>query len=172
MLDGPGNAAKENSSDRKRLATVISRGCCAAESFRTFQLAHQDFPRGCGYAPIMTRRDFLKRSSAVLTTLPAAACVPRMPVRPVYRSLIPDDTSATLVNDVHSQLNPTRVAAIVRPSSVDELSAALGNARATGHAVAVAGGRHAMGGQQFAENADVDTRQMNRSWRSTRIAAS
>ena len=111
----------------------------------------------------MTRRDFLKRSSAALATLPVGACVPRMPVRPVYRSLIPDDSSATLVNDVHSQLNPTRVAAIVRPSSVDELAAALADARAMGRAVAVAGGRHAMGGQQFAEDALlIDTRQMNR----------
>jgi len=46
-------------------------------------------------------RDFLKRSTA-LATLPVSACVARMPVRPVYRSLIPDDTSATLVNDVQN----------------------------------------------------------------------
>ncbi|PWT84471.1 MAG: hypothetical protein C5B57_04810 [Blastocatellia bacterium] len=86
-----------------------------------------------------------------------------MPVRPVYRSLIPHDTSQTLVNDVHSQLNSTRVARIVRPSSVDELAATIADVRATGCAVAVAGGRHAMGGQQFAEGAVlVDTRQMDR----------
>ena len=60
----------------------------------------------------MTRREFLSRSSAVLATLLVGACASRMPVRPVYRSLIPDDTSATFVNDVHSQLNATRVAAI------------------------------------------------------------
>ena len=111
----------------------------------------------------MTRREFLSRSSAVLAALPVGACASRMPVRPVYRSLIPDDTSATLVNDVHSQLNATRVAAIVRPSSVDELAAAVAHARAMERAVAVAGGRHAMGGQQFAEDALlVDTRRMNR----------
>jgi FAD/FMN-containing dehydrogenase len=86
-----------------------------------------------------------------------------MPVRPVYRSLIPHDTSQTLVNDVHSQLNSTRVARIVGPSSVDELAATIADAQTAGHAVAVAGGRHAMGGQQFAEDAVlVDTRQMNR----------
>jgi len=110
----------------------------------------------------MTRRDFLKRSTA-LATLPVSACVARMPVRPVYRSLIPDDTSATLVNDVHSQLNATRVAAVVRPSSVDELAAIVADARALRRPIAVAGGRHAMGGQQFAEDAVlVDTRQLKR----------
>jgi len=53
----------------------------------------------------------------------------------------PKDTSATLVNDVHSQLNATRVAAIVQPRNVDELAAAIADAHAMGHAVAVAGGR-------------------------------
>src|SRR2546425_13269073 len=101
----------------------------------------------------MKRRDFLKRTSAALATLPMGACVARMPVRPVYRSLIPEDTSGTLVNDVHSQLNATRVAAIVQPSTVEELAAAIADAQANGRAVAVAGGRHAMGGQPFAEDA-------------------
>jgi FAD/FMN-containing dehydrogenase len=111
----------------------------------------------------MTRRQFLRCTSAALATAPVTACVARMPVRPVYRSLIPDDTSATLVNDVHSQLNATRVARIVRPSTVDDLAAAVAAAQAKGQAVTVAGGRHAMGGQQFAEDAVlVDTRQMNR----------
>src|SRR5262249_35840764 len=111
----------------------------------------------------MTRREFLRCTSAALLSSPVSACVGRMPVRPVYRSLIPHDTSQTLVNDVHSQLNSTRVARIVQPSSVDELAATIADAHTAGHAVAVAGGRHAMGGQQFVEDAVlVDTRRMNR----------
>ncbi|HEV8673598.1 MAG TPA: FAD-binding oxidoreductase [Methylomirabilota bacterium] len=53
------------------------------------------------------------------------------------------------VNDIHSQLNRTRVDAIVRPDSVDGIRHALRRARRKGSAVSIAGGRHAMGGQQF-----------------------
>jgi FAD/FMN-containing dehydrogenase len=54
-----------------------------------------------------------------------------------------------LVNDVHSRLNPTAVAQIVRPRSLDELQHAVRDAARSQRPVAVAGGRHAMGGQQF-----------------------
>ncbi len=47
------------------------------------------------------------------------------------------------VNDVHSGLNPTRVAEVVAPRSVEEL------VECAGRVTAVSGGRHAMGGQQF-----------------------
>ena len=60
--------------------------------------------------------------------------------------------SNVLVNDVHSQLNPTRVDRIVTIDSEATLRAALAAARAEGKLVCIAGGRHAMGGQQFAEN--------------------
>lgn len=54
-----------------------------------------------------------------------------------------------IVNDVHSQLNETRVAEIVRPASLDSLTGAVARASGDGLGLAVAGGRHAMGGQQF-----------------------
>jgi FAD/FMN-containing dehydrogenase len=54
-----------------------------------------------------------------------------------------------LVNDVHARLNPTRVARVVRPRSVAEVREAVRTAAAEGLAVSIAGGRHAMGGQQF-----------------------
>lgn len=67
------------------------------------------------------------------------------------------------VNDVHSQLNETRVGGIVEPDSVCALQALMRRARDEGRAVSVAGGRHAMGGQQFAGGALlVDMRRMNR----------
>lgn len=56
---------------------------------------------------------------------------------------------ATFANDVHSQLNRTRVAAVIRPSTVAELQAAVRLARHKGVPVSVCGGRHSMGGQQF-----------------------
>jgi FAD/FMN-containing dehydrogenase len=54
-----------------------------------------------------------------------------------------------LVNDVHAALSPTRVARILRPASVAGVQAAVRDAAATGMAVSIAGGRHAMGGQPF-----------------------
>lgn len=59
-------------------------------------------------------------------------------------------TDNTLLNDVHSRLNPTRVARVERPESVDALRVAVLRARAEGRRVSVSGGLHAMGGQQFA----------------------
>lgn len=112
----------------------------------------------------LDRRGFLKVSSAALAALPVAACVARpMPVRSPYASSIPDEETGTLVNDVHSQLNQTRVDAILRPRSVEEVRAAVARARSEGKPVSAAGGRHAMGGQQFGEAAVlVDTRSLNR----------
>jgi methyltransferase (TIGR00027 family) len=67
------------------------------------------------------------------------------------------------VNDIHSQLNETRVAEVVTPASVVSLQAAIRRARASGLAVCVGGGWHAMGGQQFATGAVlVDMSNLNR----------
>ncbi len=63
-----------------------------------------------------------------------------------------------ILNDVHSQLNATTVARVLRPSSLAELQSMVAAARATGQTISVAGGRHAMGGQQFASQAlHIDT---------------
>jgi hypothetical protein len=55
-----------------------------------------------------------------------------------------------LLNDVHSKLNPTAVAEVVPVDSLATLRQALRQAERGGRAVSVAGGRHAMGGQQLA----------------------
>ena len=68
-----------------------------------------------------------------------------------------------LVNDVHSRLNATRVREVVRVSSVDAVVETVRAARRRGLRLCVAGGRHAMGGQAFAEGAVlVDTRGLDR----------
>jgi len=68
-----------------------------------------------------------------------------------------------IVNDVHSQLNPTSIAAIDTPRSVAELQESVARAARAGKRIAIAGGRHAMGGQQFATGALLlDTRRLNR----------
>ena len=53
------------------------------------------------------------------------------------------------INDVHSQLNRTRLSAIVRPDTIAGLRRAVIEARTRGLPVSVCGGRHSMGGQQF-----------------------
>ena len=60
-------------------------------------------------------------------------------------------TEGVLVNDVHSQLNATRVARVKSPRSLDELCRIVREA----DAVSICGGRHAMGGQQFGAGAVV-----------------
>lgn len=63
------------------------------------------------------------------------------------------------VNDVHGQINRTLVSVIHRPENGDEVAALLAPARG----VAVCGGRHAMGGQQFAADRPLlDMRRMNK----------
>ena len=56
-----------------------------------------------------------------------------------------------LVNDVHAKLNPTRVARIARPRSLDDLVAE----GRRGGALIASGSRHAMGGQQFGTEATL-----------------
>jgi FAD/FMN-containing dehydrogenase len=95
-----------------------------------------------------TRRDFLRRAAAAGMVLPGLSRRARAGIE---------------VNDVHSQLNATNVERIVAVDSETTLAAALRAARAEGKAVCVAGGRHAMGGQQFASDAVLlDTRAMKR----------
>ena len=80
----------------------------------------------------VSRRDFLKASS-LLALQPQAA------------------GTGTIVNDIHSQLNPTRVREVVTITSAQDLQRALRRAGTAGQAVSIAGGRHAMGAQQFGE---------------------
>ena len=74
-----------------------------------------------------------------------------------------------VVNDIHSQLNATRVDAVVTPRDISELAETVARARNEGQSVAIAGGRHAMGGQQFGDaSVLVDTRRSIACWPSTR----
>lgn len=73
------------------------------------------------------------------------------------------DTGRELLNDIHSQLNATRVDRILKPQNVQELKSAILRANEAGRAISIAGGRHAMGGQQFGEgNFHVDMNGMKR----------
>jgi FAD/FMN-containing dehydrogenase len=65
-------------------------------------------------------------------------------LRPVRRLAGP-----TWVNDTHSALNRTAVSRILEPRTVAEVADLVATAAARGEPLAVAGARHAMGGQQF-----------------------
>lgn len=66
------------------------------------------------------------------------------------------------VNDVHSRLNGTSVARVLRPTDEAEVRVAVVNACRDGLSVATAGGRHAMGGQQFAtDSVLIDTSRLD-----------
>lgn len=93
---------------------------------------------------MLTRRDVLKRSveMGVAGRLAAAS--------PVTACTRPNGIE---VNDIQSQLNATRVRAIHRPTTLDEIANVVRAARRSGCSVSVAGGRHAMGGQQFGTGA-------------------
>jgi FAD/FMN-containing dehydrogenase len=94
-----------------------------------------------------SRRTVLK-SAAAAALLPAACS-------PLTRAALP----GVLVNDVHSQLNPTRVRRIAKPSSVDALRALVRDERQ----LSICGGRHSMGGQQFGtDTVLVDTAGLDR----------
>jgi len=80
---------------------------------------------------MLDRRAFLKTAALL-----PAACVSTRP-------------RGAWVNDIHSQLNRTWVSAVEKPGSVAALRDLLTRTRGE---VCVAGGRHAMGGQQFAAN--------------------
>ena len=92
----------------------------------------------------VSRREFLKASS--LFALQSGTAEP-----------------GVLVNDIHSQLNPTRVREVVAVSSPADIQRALRSAAASGHVISIAGGRHAMGAQQFAESSlMLDMTRVNR----------
>ena len=85
------------------------------------------------------------------TTIPHAAQTETLQRGEILtRSVSEGHAVQQLVNDVHSRLNATSVSEIVRPVRIDEVRETVLRARRGGEGLAVCGGRHAMGGQQFA----------------------
>jgi FAD/FMN-containing dehydrogenase len=98
----------------------------------------------------LDRRSFLKTTSLL-------ALGPSLPLQ------IPSASAGIIVNDIHSQLNSTRVREVVPVDSLRRMQAAIRRAAGAGRAVCIAGGRHAMGAQQFATDAVmIDMTQLNR----------
>jgi FAD/FMN-containing dehydrogenase len=81
-----------------------------------------------------------------------------------HDSLIPSRLSrAVWVNDTHSGLNRTAVSRVLEPRTVEAVARAVRQSRSQGRPLAVAGGRHAMGGQQFLSGGTLlDMRRLSR----------
>jgi FAD/FMN-containing dehydrogenase len=99
---------------------------------------------------MISRRDFMVGSIAFLASSGAARRVTSYP-------------ESIQVNDIHSQLNPTRVLEILEPRTLEDVQNTVRSARKDGKPISVAGGRHAMGGQQFGTDTRlIDIRKLNR----------
>ncbi len=100
---------------------------------------------------MLDRREYLKLAgfAGLSSAWPAAATAATAP--------------GVVVNDLHSQLNATRVRRIVEPSTLDAVRQAIRGAQREQRAVCIAGGRHAMGGQAFAtDGVLLDIRKLDR----------
>jgi len=101
-----------------------------------------------------TRREFLKKTAQLGAVIALPAHAIDSPA---------GEPAGVEVNDVQSQLNATRVHRMVQPTSIDAIQAALRDTRREGRDVSVAGGRHAMGGQQFGRDTMLlDMKRFNR----------
>ena len=78
------------------------------------------------------------------------------------KSLNPSSVGVWL-NDIHTGLNATRVSQVIPASSLEDVQALVQQAATDGRQLAIGGGRHAAGGQQFLKDQwYLDTRPMNR----------
>lgn len=66
-----------------------------------------------------------------------------------------DACEVVTVNDVHSRLNATVIRCVHRPSSIAGVQQVVRAVCSQGGSLAIAGGRHSMGGQQFAAGSDL-----------------
>src|SRR2546426_6537774 len=102
---------------------------------------------------MLTRREFLEAGATAGTAIALAP----------YGCAGERAAPGVLVNDIHSQLNATRVHRVVKPASADAVVQLVRSARQEGRPLSIAGGRHAMGGQQFgSETTLVDMGAMHR----------
>src|SRR5437660_851752 len=118
----------------------------AAKSFSSL-VNDKRFSDCSGIPRMLTRRQFI-RTAALATLAP---------------HLFAEREKEIWVNDVHSQLNRTRVRELLRPQNLDELREIVRSAARKGSAISVSGCRHSMGGQQFGtDSICIDIRSLAR----------
>ena len=118
-----------------------------------------------GLAARLSRRHAVRGAAAVLTGGAGLVATRRRlgATGASPSAALANDDGPVEVNDVHSRLNASHVHRVVRPDSIDAIRIAILDAGREGRGVSVAGGRHAMGGQQFgAGTVLIDTAALNR----------
>ncbi|HYL92338.1 MAG TPA: FAD-binding oxidoreductase [Alphaproteobacteria bacterium] len=111
----------------------------------------------------ISRRNFIRTATAAAGGFWLAGHAGGSPLPASFTPPASAMPEAVTVNDIHSQLNATTVRELLRPGSIDECQSMIKAIRSRGGAISVAGGRHSMGGQQFADDsALIDTRSMGR----------
>src|SRR5712692_9883327 len=99
---------------------------------------------------MISRREFIAGSVALAVASSAAGKLAAVP-EPI------------LVNDIHSQLNSTRVLKVLQPRSLEDVQRIVRTARKDRKVISIAGGRHVMGGQQFGtDTLLIDIRKLSR----------
>src|ERR1051326_9045767 len=116
---------------------------------------------------IVSRRDFLEFLEAACAIAAWTAGLwargNDQPAAQVNAQAVQPSSADIFVNDIHSQLNRTRVSAVYAPNTVQDLRAILQTAKARQAPVSLCGRRHSMGGQQFGTgNMLIDMTAMNR----------
>src|ERR687891_2131964 len=95
---------------------------------------------------MVTRREFI-RTAALFALAP---------------HVFADREKEIWVNDVHSQLNRTRIRELLTPRTRDELAEIVRSALRKGLPISVSGCRHSMGGQQFGtDSICIDMRELD-----------
>jgi FAD/FMN-containing dehydrogenase len=102
----------------------------------------------------MKNNNFTRRDAIGCTARVTGAFL-ALPYLSTRGSIANAATSSTLVNDIHSQLNPTRVNEVLKPQSAEQLAHIVASASQQGRTLSLAGTRHAMGGQQFGTDTDL-----------------
>jgi FAD/FMN-containing dehydrogenase len=115
----------------------------------------------------ISRRDFLEflKTSCAIAALPVSLLAKSAgQIALSVNATAPDPASPDAwVNDIHSQLNRTRVSGVYAPNTVQDLRAILQTAKSHRLPVSICGRRHSMGGQQFGtDHMLVDMTSMNR----------
>jgi FAD/FMN-containing dehydrogenase len=115
----------------------------------------------------ISRRDFLEflKASCAIAALPVSLLAEAVDQQLAQLDAASQKSSSAdmIVNDIHSQLNRTRVSGVYSPNNLQDLRAILQTAKSKGSPLSICGRRHSMGGQQFAgDGMLVDMTSMNR----------
>jgi FAD/FMN-containing dehydrogenase len=98
---------------------------------------------------LASRREFL-----TLVGAPLFLPVLHLPTAPRAHGVV--------VNDIQTEMNATRVARVIPIRSIHDARDVIRESKSSGRAIAIAGGRHASGGQQFGtDELLIDTRTWN-----------